>query len=176
MNGILRNWKILPAPSEKNLPLQVNHFQKVTFFYTRFWTTLSYRRLFLRISVTWDHSGLPLPPNLISLHSPWYSVGNYLWDTLWNFTVKIIFRVNSWNFYPSPKIFCTSATEKYPTPCVFFMQRPSFIIPLYHVLTSASLHHQNIKEEKTKVSDKRKWKSPKRNFYFWCTKLKKQKV
>ena len=24
MNGILRNWKILPAPSEKNLPLPMS--------------------------------------------------------------------------------------------------------------------------------------------------------
>ena len=34
------------------------------------------------------------------------------------------------------------------------MQRPSFIIPLYHVLTSASLHHQNIKEGKPRSAIK----------------------
>ena len=48
-----------------------------------------------------------------------------------------------------------------------FIQRPSFIIPLYHVLTSESLHHQNIKEQKTKVSDKRKRKSANWNPYFY---------
>ena len=27
MNGILRNWKILPTPSEKNLPLHIDVFR-----------------------------------------------------------------------------------------------------------------------------------------------------